>query len=135
MKKMEGLKNQKGDFEKWVKANYPTAKGTGTGLFYIMEKEGTGEQAAAGKNVSVHYSLKLLDGKVVDESYSRGPLPFTLGTGQVIKGWEEGIALMKVGAKCKLIIPYWLAYGEAGMGGMIPPNATLLFDTELVEIK
>lgn len=135
IKKMEALKNQAGDFEKWVKANYPTAKGTGTGLYYIMEKEGTGEQAASGKNVSVHYSLKLLDGKVVDESYSRGPLPFTLGTGQVIKGWEEGIALMKVGAKCKLIIPYWLAYGEAGMGGTIPPSATLLFDTELVEIK
>lgn len=134
-KKMEGLKSQFADFDKWVKQNYPAAKATGSGLYYIMEKEGAGVQAAPGKNVSVHYSLKLTDGKVIDESYARGPLPFTLGSGQVIKGWEEGIALLKVGAKCKLIIPHWLGYGESGMGGVIPPSATLVFDTELVEVK
>ncbi len=90
----------------------------------------------AGKTVSVHYTGKFPDGKVFDSSISRGePISFPLGQGRVIKGWDEGIALMKVGGKAQLIIPPELGYGERGAGGAIPPNATLVFDVELVDVK
>jgi peptidyl-prolyl cis-trans isomerase A (cyclophilin A) len=109
---------------------------TQSGLEYIEIETGTGEQAAAGNVVSVHYTGKLQDGKVFDSSIPRGePITFPLGEGNVIKGWDEGIALMKVGGKAQLIIPPNLAYGEHGAGGVIPPNATLVFDVELVSIK
>jgi len=108
---------------------------TTSGLEYIEVEAGTGAQAEAGKNVSVHTG-KLQDGKVFDSSVSRGePIAFQLGKGKVIKGWDEGIALMKVGGKAQLIIPPELAYGERGAGGVIPPNATLVFDVELVDVK
>ncbi|MBI5824086.1 MAG: FKBP-type peptidyl-prolyl cis-trans isomerase [Chloroflexi bacterium] len=102
-----------------------------------MEVEaGTGAQAVAGKTVHVHYTGKFQDGKVFDSSVTRGePIEFQLGRGNVIKGWDEGIALMKVGGKAQLIIPPALAYGERGAGGVIPPNATLVFDVELVDVK
>ena len=109
---------------------------TSSGLEYIETEAGTGAQAEAGKTVSVHYTGKLQDGKVFDSSVSRGdPITFQLGKGKVIKGWDEGIALMKVGSKAQLIIPPDLAYGERGAGGVIPPNATLVFDVELVDVK
>jgi len=109
---------------------------TASGLEYIEVEEGTGAQAEAGKTVSVHYTGKLQDGKVFDSSVSRGePISFRLGVGQVIKGWDEGIALMKVGGKAQLVIPSALGYGERGAGGVIPPNATLVFDVELVAVK
>jgi peptidyl-prolyl cis-trans isomerase A (cyclophilin A) len=109
---------------------------TQSGLEYIEIEEGSGAQAEKGKVVSVHYTGKLQDGKVFDSSHSRGePITFPLGKGSVIKGWDEGIALMKVGGKAQLIIPPNLAYGESGAGGVIPPNATLTFDVELVSIK
>ncbi len=109
---------------------------TSSGLEYIEVQAGTGTQAAAGKTVSVHYTGKFQDGKVFDSSVSRGePITFKLGVGQVIKGWDEGIALMKVGGKAQLIIPSSLGYGERGAGGVIPPNATLVFDVELVDVK
>jgi FKBP-type peptidyl-prolyl cis-trans isomerase len=109
---------------------------TSSGLEYIEVEAGTGAQAAAGKTVSVHYTGKFQDGKVFDSSVSRGePITFKLGVGQVIKGWDEGIALMKVGGKAQLIVPSNLGYGERGAGGVIPPNATLVFDVELVNVK
>jgi FKBP-type peptidyl-prolyl cis-trans isomerase len=110
---------------------------TDSGLEYIETLAGTGAQAVAGKTVSVHYTGKLQNGKVFDSSYNRGtPLDFPLGAGRVIKGWDEGIALMKVGGKAQLIIPPDLAYGARGAGGgLIPPNATLIFDVELVGVK
>lgn len=109
---------------------------TASGLEYIEIEPGSGAQAQAGKTVSVHYTGKLQDGKVFDSSVSRGePITFTLGQGRVIKGWDEGIALMKVGGKAQLVIPPELGYGERGAGGVIPPNATLVFDVELVDVK
>ena len=108
---------------------------TASGLEYIEIEPGTGKQAEAGKTVSVHYTGKFQDGKVFDSSISRGePLSFPLGRGRVIKGWDEGIGLMKVGGKAQLIIPPALGYGERGAGGVIPPNATLVFDVELVSV-
>jgi FKBP-type peptidyl-prolyl cis-trans isomerase len=109
---------------------------TASGLEYVEVEAGTGAQAAAGKTVSVHYTGKFQDGKVFDSSIPRGEaLTFRLGVGQVIKGWDEGIALMKVGGKAQLTIPPELGYGERGASGVIPPNATLIFDVELVAVK
>jgi len=109
---------------------------TSSGLEYNEVEAGTGAQAVAGKTVSVHYTGKFQDGKVFDSSIPRGePITFQLGAGRVIKGWDEGIALMKVGGKAQLVIPPNLGYGERGAGGVIPPNATLVFDVELVDVK
>ena len=109
---------------------------TASGLEYTEVEAGIGAQAQAGKTVSVHYTGKLQDGKVFDSSVSRGePITFPLGAGRVIKGWDEGIALMKAGGKAQLTIPPELAYGERGAGGVIPPNATLVFDVELVSVE
>jgi FKBP-type peptidyl-prolyl cis-trans isomerase FkpA len=97
---------------------------------------GSGVEAKAGDLVSVHYTGWLDDGAKFDSSLDRGqPFEFTLGLGKVIQGWDEGVAGMKVGGKRKLIIPPDLAYGASGAGAVIPPNATLTFDVELLEIK
>jgi FKBP-type peptidyl-prolyl cis-trans isomerase len=108
---------------------------TPSGLQYEEVSEGDGAEAKAGQKVSVHYTGTLVDGKKFDSSRDRGkPFQFTLGVGQVIKGWDEGVAGMKVGGQRKLTIPAELGYGSRGAGGVIPPNATLIFDVELVEI-
>jgi FKBP-type peptidyl-prolyl cis-trans isomerase FkpA len=114
-----------------------------TELKLIDQKPGTGAEAVAGRNVVVHYSGWLYDsaaadghGAKFDSSLDRGaPFVFLLGSGKVIKGWDEGVAGMKVGGKRTLVIPPDKAYGARGAGGVIPPNATLLFDVELIDVK
>ncbi|SHG17391.1 peptidylprolyl isomerase [Flagellimonas flava] len=109
---------------------------TESGLRYKMIQEGSGIKAEKGKTVSVHYEGSLTNGQVFDSSYSRNqPIDFTLGVGQVIPGWDEGIGLLKVGDKARFVIPSQLAYGSAGAGGVIPPDATLIFDVELMDVK
>ena len=110
------------------------AKTTSSGLQYIIEKEGDGNNPSPGQNVSVHYSGYLLDGTKFDSSHDRGePITFPIGQGRVIKGWDEGISLLKVGGKAKLIIPPDLGYGDRAIGP-IPPGSILIFDVELVDI-
>ena len=109
---------------------------TSSGLEYIEIEKGTGAAPKSGDTVQVHYSGTLDNGTKFDSSYDRGaPLEFRLGVGQVIAGWDEGIALMNVGGKATLVIPPELGYGANGAGTVIPPNATLHFDVELVGIK
>jgi FKBP-type peptidyl-prolyl cis-trans isomerase len=109
---------------------------TTSGLKYTEIKEGTGASPKTGQRVSVHYTGTLKDGTKFDSSVDRGqPFEFIIGVGQVIKGWDEGVATMKVGGKRKLMIPPQLGYGASGAGGVIPPNADLNFDVELLGIK
>lgn len=109
---------------------------TASGLKYKITQKGNGAKASAGAKVSVHYTGTLTDGKKFDSSKDRNqPISFTLGQGQVIKGWDEGIALLQVGDKAIFTIPPTLGYGANGAGGVIPPNATLIFEVELVDVK
>jgi FKBP-type peptidyl-prolyl cis-trans isomerase len=108
---------------------------TASGLGYVEIVEGTGRMPKTGDSVSVHYTGWLKSGKKFDSSHDRGePLEFPIGRGRVIKGWDEGVAGMRVGGKRKLIIPAHLGYGERGAGGVIPPGATLIFEVELLDI-
>ncbi|WP_127024542.1 peptidylprolyl isomerase [Flagellimonas beolgyonensis] len=109
---------------------------TNSGLRYKIIQKGSGPKAEKGKTVSVHYEGALDNGQVFDSSYKRNqPIDFTLGIGQVIPGWDEGIGLLQVGDKARFVIPSHLAYGSTGAGGVIPPNATLIFDVELMGVK
>lgn len=109
---------------------------TPSGLKYNDDQVGNGAAPSQGQRVSVHYTGWLTDGTKFDSSRDRGqPFQFTLGRGEVIKGWDEGVASMKVGGKRKLTIPPELGYGARGAGGVIPPNATLVFDVELLDVK
>jgi len=109
---------------------------TPSGLRYKVLQEGNGVQAVKGNNVSVHYKGQLVDGTVFDSSYDRKqPIDFQVGIGQVIAGWDEGLLLLKVGDKARFVIPSNLAYGSQGAGGVIPPDATLIFDVELMNAK
>lgn len=109
---------------------------TDSGLRYQIIQSGEGPKAKPNTTVSVHYKGQLTDGTVFDSSYKRNqPIDFTLGVGQVIPGWDEGVALLKVGDKARFIIPSHLAYGSRGAGGVIPPNSNLIFDVELMAVK
>ena len=120
----------------------PPPGGTIAKFEQIDTVPGTGAEAVAGSKVSVHYTGWIYDeradnkhGKTFDSSVERGePFTFTLGAGQVIRGWDEGVAGMKVGGKRTLLIPAWLGYGSSGAGGVIPPNASLVFEVELLDV-
>ena len=113
-----------------------TTTTTASGLKYEDIKEGDGDVATTGKTVSVHYTGWLTSGKKFDSSKDRGqPFDFPLGGGRVIKGWDEGVQGMKVGGVRKLTIPASLGYGSRGAGGVIPPDATLVFEVELLKVR
>ncbi|HEX5742618.1 MAG TPA: peptidylprolyl isomerase [Flavobacteriaceae bacterium] len=131
LKRAEAAKKAQEELLESVSAGYEQ---TNSGLRYKILQKGTGNKAQKGKTVSVHYKGMLLDGSTFDSSYSRKePIEFTLGIGQVIAGWDEGIQLLKVGDKARFVIPSDLAYGSRGAGGVIPPDATLIFDVELMK--
>ncbi|MBV9175164.1 MAG: FKBP-type peptidyl-prolyl cis-trans isomerase [Chloroflexi bacterium] len=114
----------------------PTEVTLADGLKYTDEQVGTGAEAQAGKTAVVHYTGWLMDGTKFDSSLDRNqPFSFPVGGGKVIKGWDEGVAGMKVGGKRVLIVPPELGYGSRGAGGVIPPNATLKFEVQLLDVK
>jgi FKBP-type peptidyl-prolyl cis-trans isomerase len=115
--------------------NLTGAYQTAGGVYYQDVQTGTGPAAVAGRPVTVHYTGWLPNGKQFDSSRGNSPLAFTLGAGDVIRGWEEGVAGMRVGGRRKLVIPAAMGYGEAGMGADIPPNSTLVFDVELLGVQ
>ena len=120
------------EFEKHVEGMIKTS----SGLYYKINKKGNKNRPLKGQNVKVHYKGMLLDGTVFDSSIKRDqPIDFTIGIGQVIAGWDEGISLLSEGASAKLVIPSKLAYGEKGAGGIIPPNASLIFEVELLKVS
>ncbi|MDW7773423.1 MAG: peptidylprolyl isomerase [Desulfobulbaceae bacterium] len=128
-----GTKDEK--IEKLISVQWPKTVKTPSGLRYVVKKEGTGEPPQKGDTVTAHYSGRLLvDNRKFDSSYDRGePIKFKVGVGQVIPGWDEALLGMNKGEKRTLIIPPGLAYGSRGAGGVIPPDAWLVFDVELIE--
>jgi FKBP-type peptidyl-prolyl cis-trans isomerase len=138
MKAEAAAREKEASWDARVKAKYPNAKKTASGLYYVVDQEGTGAMAQAGQTVVAHYTGTLFDdGKKFDSSVDRGtPFEFPLGQHRVIAGWDEGFGLFKVGSKGKLIIPSKLAYGATGAGGgVIPPNADLVFEVEMIGVK
>lgn len=120
----------------FVQKKWPEAKKTGTGLRYVIVKEGTGDLAKPGDLVSVLYRGSLLDGKVFDSAQDPSmPFTFRLGRNQVIQGWDQGLQLLKKGGKMLLIVPSELAYGSRGNGPEIPRNAPLVFEIDLLDVK
>ena len=119
----------------YLEKNGVVAQPTSMGLYYVKTQDGTGEKPSKGSTVKAHYTGYLLDGTVFDTSIERGePIEFVLGVGQVIPGWDEGIALMSKGEKAVLYIPYYLAYGDRDLG-VIPPFSNLVFEVELIDFK
>lgn len=138
----------KADFEAFLNEQYPDRQTTESGLMYVIKEQGDGPKAEQGDSINVNYIGRFTDGKVFDTSYEAvakennifnpqrpyEPLPLTCGVGQVIPGWDEGIQLLNQGGSAVLIIPPHLAYGERGYPGAIPPNATLIFDVDLMNV-
>lgn len=119
----------------YLEKNGVVAQPTSTGLYYVKTQDGTGEKPSKGSTVKAHYTGYLLDGTVFDTSIERGePIEFVLGVGQVIPGWDEGIAMMSKGEKAVLYIPYYLAYGDRDLA-VIPPFSNLVFEVELIDFK
>ncbi len=134
LKKGHKEKQDMAKFEEEMKAKYPGAMKTESGLRYVVTQQGSGSKPTKGAMVTAHYTGKLVDGTKFDSSVDRGkPFEFPVGNGRVIKGWDEAFLDMKKGEKRILIIPYHLAYGERGYPGVIPPKATLIFDVELID--
>lgn len=133
-KEKKGDKTAREKIRKTIAERWPKATRTKSDLYYTLDKEGEGEPPAVGTTIKVHYTGRLLlDNHKFDSSYDRGePIAFPVGTGRVIKGWDEALGQMKKGEKRTLIIPPELAYGERGAGGVIPPDAWLVFDVEMV---
>jgi peptidylprolyl isomerase len=128
------LKQEREAFEREVKTRWPDAASTDSGLHYVVTKKGEGPKPGKGDQVTVHYTGTLLSGRKFDSSVDRGkPIDFRVGTGRVIKGWDEALLDMQKGEKRTLIIPHQLAYGERGRPPVIPPKATLVFDVELID--
>lgn len=122
------------EMQQYFAMNNIVATPTASGLYYVMTQEGNGEMPAKGDNVKVHYTGKLLNGKVFDSSIERGePIEVPIGMGYVIPGWDEGIMMMSKGEKGVLYIPYYLGYGDRGAGADIPPFANLIFEVELID--
>lgn len=112
-------------------ADYEKKAGkTFSGLKYIVLREGKGEKPAKGQTIDTHYVGRFMDGRIFDQSVGRGPFTFTVGSGQVIKAWDEALLDMKIGEKRALIVPPELGYGKRGAGNAIPPNTTLFFEVE-----
>lgn len=133
LKRIEEAKRQAEEAMEKLAAGFEK---TESGLRYKIIQKGDGKKAEAGKTVAVHYTGSLENGKTFDSSYPRKkPIEFPLGKGHVIEGWDEGIALLQVGDKARFVIPAYLGYGDRGAGGVIPPNATLVFDVELMDVK
>lgn len=126
---------EKALIDKYITDNAISTPPNESGLYYIETKKGKGKLPANGQMCTVNYKGMLLDGTVFDSSEGREPFTFQLGQGQVIKGWEEGIALMQKGTKALLIIPSTLAYGDRGAGDMIPPYSPLVFEVEMIDFK
>jgi len=122
--------------QNYIELTNTTVKPSGTGLYYIEKKKGTGKKAENGKTLVVHYTGTTISGKIFDSSLQRGkPISFVLGQGQVIKGWDEGFLNMKEGGEARFIIPSTLAYGKEGFSNLILPYSTLVFEIELLEVK
>jgi len=134
-KEMEAEKERMASIEKIITDKFPGAQKTASGLMYVIQEEGSGETPKPGTTISAHYTGRLLENnQKFDSSYDRGqPLSFEVGVGRVIPGWDEALLAMKKGEKRVIIIPPQLGYGARGAGGVIPPNAWLVFDVELVD--
>jgi FKBP-type peptidyl-prolyl cis-trans isomerase FkpA len=137
MKEMEERKTKEPmEIENYVKANNIKVKANADGLYYIQTKAGSGAAATEGKTVSIEYTGKFLDGRVFDTSVGKGqPLEFQIGKNGMIKGFEQGVKMMKVGGKANIIMPSALAYGAQGMQGGIPPYTPIMFEIELLSVK
>jgi FKBP-type peptidyl-prolyl cis-trans isomerase len=133
----EGVRELSAEDAAFIREKYPETHHLGHGLLYVKTAPGTGTvKPHAGQELVVNYAGRLLNGTPFDSSYKRGvPFTFRVGTGAVIKGWDEAFLNMTKGEKRTLIVPYWLAYGAAGRPPTIPPKATLVFDVELIDIR